>query len=592
MLVIGTRGSDLALTQTHLVRRALAAHGVAARLEVIRTQGDRQQHLSLSKLEGKGFFTAELEEALASGGVDLAVHSLKDLPTQGPPGLTIGAVAGREDPRDVLIVRREIYANDAPILPLPLGARVGTSSIRRQRLLEVLRPDLEVVAIRGNVGTRLGRLDAPQAGQRLDAVVLAQAGLNRLGLLGLEHRAFIMPAELFVPAPAQGALAVQVRADDAATCAAVALLHDPVAAAASAAERAVLQALGGGCHAPLGAYAHRTSAAADGADQADDPDRRWHIEVFWQPDPTTPPARASLWAARADQLAGRVLKRLGGDGDGDGDDGGGGGDGRGDGRSQRRPVHGLVAPEAAPSAARPAAPAAPAAARRCPPPRPAAERPQGPLVGRHIVLTRQPLDGSAWAEAIANAGGRVSVVPCIERALLPLTLPRRQALAQGLASAGWLALASQHAVQALASACAACDLQLPAHLRLAAVGPTTAAVAAALFGRPCQVASPHSGAGLAAWLLAQPDIAVRPVLLPQAEAARRELPEALAAAGVDVRAVALYATSVPAAPLPAAEQLGRVDVVVFASPSAVSGWLGRGPLPSTAQLLAWGPHHR
>ena len=251
MIVIGTRGSDLALTQAHWIAACLQARGVPSRLEIIRTQGDRVQHLSLDKLEGKGFFTKEIEDALLAKHVDLAVHSLKDLPTEDTPGLSVVAIPQREDVRDCLLTQKSAHAADGGVLTLVSGGRVGTSAVRRKALLLHLRPDLQPVDLRGNVPTRVNRLRE----QRYDAVVLAQAGLSRLQLDLQDFVVTLLPPHLFVPAPGQGALALQMRTDDPAKVALVLPLHDAAAAGCVDTERLLLKLVGGGCHTPLGAHA-------------------------------------------------------------------------------------------------------------------------------------------------------------------------------------------------------------------------------------------------------------------------------------------------------------------------------------------------
>ncbi len=243
-LRIGTRGSELALWQARHVAARLAVLGVATELVVVKTAGDRITELPLSQVPGKAFFTKELEEALLAGEVDLAVHSLKDVATALPAGLALGAVLEREDPRDALVAR-----DAASLAALPAGARVGTSSLRRRAMLARARPDLALAELRGNVPTRLARL----AEGRYDALLLAAAGLVRLGLAAeITER---LPLDPFLPAVAQGAMAIELRADDAATRAAVAPLDHPPTRAATAAERALLARLEGGCSVPVGAHA-------------------------------------------------------------------------------------------------------------------------------------------------------------------------------------------------------------------------------------------------------------------------------------------------------------------------------------------------
>lgn len=243
-LRIGTRGSALALAQSGLVRDAIAARcGLAAQLVPIRTSGDRIRDRPLADVGGKGLFVKEIEEALLAARIDCAVHSMKDMPASLPPGLEIGVIPPREDPRDVSVTRDGRALED-----LPTGARVGTSSLRRAALVRALRPDLEVVPLRGNVDTRLRRLEEGL----VDCVLLAAAGLNRLGLAPSGLR-FCDP-EVMVPAVGQGALAVETRASDTLTSKLKVLDHAETRAAVTA-ERAFLQRVGGSCFTPLGAHA-------------------------------------------------------------------------------------------------------------------------------------------------------------------------------------------------------------------------------------------------------------------------------------------------------------------------------------------------
>ena len=244
---IGTRGSALALWQAHLVRALLvrAWPTLTVEIEVMKTQGDARLDSPLPQIGGKGVFTAELEAALRSGAIDLAVHSLKDLPTEESDGLIICAIPERGDPRDAL-VSRENHTLDA----LPSGAAVGTSSLRRAAQLLVLRPDLRLLDIRGNVDTRIRKAldeDGPY-----DAIVLALAGLERLGRA--EEASERLPLEVMLPAPGQGALAAQCR-DEQVSRELLAPLNHRATALAVTAERAFLAALGGGCAVPVAAHA-------------------------------------------------------------------------------------------------------------------------------------------------------------------------------------------------------------------------------------------------------------------------------------------------------------------------------------------------
>ena len=251
-LIIGTRGSDLALWQANFVKDSLAAANIKADLKIIKTQGDRILNLSFDKLEGKGFFTKELEEELLAGTIDLAVHSHKDLPTENPPGLTIAAVSEREDPSELLLILKDCV-DVKQKLSVKYGATVGTSSNRRKAQLLAYRPDLEIEELRGNVPTRIGKL----RDEDYDAIMLAKAGVSRLGIdLSEFHVEELTPTEL-VPAPAQGALAIQIRESDTELHEALQILHHPNVAEELAVERKVLSLFGGGCHLPLGCYCRK-----------------------------------------------------------------------------------------------------------------------------------------------------------------------------------------------------------------------------------------------------------------------------------------------------------------------------------------------
>ena len=245
ILRIGTRGSPLALAQAHLVRERLkAAHpGLPeAEVVVIRTTGDRIQDRKLDEIGGKGLFTKEIEEALVEGAIELAVHSMKDMATALPPGLTIGAMLPREDPRDAWF-----SPHAACIAGLPKAARVGTSSLRRQAQILAQRADLVVTTLRGNVGTRLAKLAAGEA----EATVLALAGLKRLGLA--DKATAILTTEEMLPAVGQGAIGIEIRAGDTATAELLASIDDRATSMAVAAERACLAVLDGSCRTPIAA---------------------------------------------------------------------------------------------------------------------------------------------------------------------------------------------------------------------------------------------------------------------------------------------------------------------------------------------------
>jgi hydroxymethylbilane synthase len=301
---IGTRGSPLALAQAREVRaRLMAAHGLpgtAFDIVVIKTTGDAIQDRPLAEVGGKGLFTKEIEDALLAGNVHLAVHSMKDMQTVLPAGLEIGAVLPREDPRDAFISLKYKSLDQ-----MPAGAVVGTSSLRRHAQVKSLRPDLEVVGFRGNVETRLRKLADGVA----DATFLACAGLNRLGLSG--RTTAPVPVETMLPAVAQGAVAIEIRAADTETAALVAPLNDETTAICVTAERAFLARLEGSCRTPIAGHAKLDAGTISFHGMTFSPDGK---ECF-AAECTGPASHASaLGTAAADELlaqgAGALLARL------------------------------------------------------------------------------------------------------------------------------------------------------------------------------------------------------------------------------------------------------------------------------------------
>lgn len=297
LLRLGTRGSPLALIQANLVRTLLArstgAPESAFEIVVIKTTGDAIQDRPLSEVGGKGLFTKEIEEALLTGRIDLAVHSAKDMPTISQPGLMLAACLEREDPRDAFISLKAKSLAD-----LPQGARLGTASLRRQAIVKKARSDLVVTPLRGNVETRLRKLEAGE----VDATLLAIAGLNRMGLA--DHATHIMPADEFLPAVAQGAIGIETRGDDNRTRQFVAPINHAPTFIAVACERAFLTALDGSCKTPLAGHATLSGdtlhfrgliARPDGA-AAHDITGNGHIRD----------------AVRIGEEAGRALKKIGG----------------------------------------------------------------------------------------------------------------------------------------------------------------------------------------------------------------------------------------------------------------------------------------
>jgi len=243
-LRIGSRGSQLALWQANHISALLREKGHEVELEIIKTTGDKITDVALAQVGTKGMFTKEIEEALAEGRVDLAVHSLKDLPTELPPGFELVAITTRVNPRDVFLsVKYDSIAT------LPKAARVGTSSLRRQAQLKVVRPDLVIHALRGNVDTRVRKLEQGE----YDAIILAAAGLTRLGKTQLVKE--VLSEDFMCPAAGQGALGIEIRAGDEEMRKHLAFLDDSAARAATTCERALLNKLGGGCQVPIGAFA-------------------------------------------------------------------------------------------------------------------------------------------------------------------------------------------------------------------------------------------------------------------------------------------------------------------------------------------------
>lgn len=245
---VGTRGSRLALTQTnHVIEMLKAAEpGLEVETVIIKTKGDKILDMPLDKIGDKGLFVKEIEHALLRGEIDMAVHSMKDMPTDQPEGLMIVAPPAREDARDALVLREGLGGLD----DIPQGGRIGTGAIRRISQILKKRPDLRFESIRGNVETRMGKIES----EGLDGVVLAAAGLKRLGL---EHRITeVLDYDVVLPSPAQGILAIECREDDEQTRTLLEAISDSTAALQATAERTFLQAVDGGCHIPVGAYCH------------------------------------------------------------------------------------------------------------------------------------------------------------------------------------------------------------------------------------------------------------------------------------------------------------------------------------------------
>ncbi len=262
---IGTRGSTLARVQADMIGNRLHdILGVVPEIVVIRTQGDRVTDRPLRSLRGQGFFTKEIERALLDRRIDVAVHSFKDLPSMCAAGLEVAAVTAREDPADLLVIAPAVWAPEQRPVPIRAQARVGTSAVRRQAQLAAVRPDIVVQDLRGNVPTRLGKLERGE----YDAIFLAAAAARRLDLDFHALRVVRLDPWRFVPAPGQGALAVEMREDDPRFEAVRRALEDAGTREATRIERAIAQRFGGGCSMPLGAYAERQGAT-------------WRVAAFW-----------------------------------------------------------------------------------------------------------------------------------------------------------------------------------------------------------------------------------------------------------------------------------------------------------------------
>lgn len=293
VIKIGTRGSKLALWQADFTQQQLTAIGVQSELVIIKTKGDQMQHLSFDKIEGKGFFTKEIEDALLRGDVDMAVHSMKDLPTTQPPGLAVTAVSYRDNPADWLIIRPDAK-QDGQLFQLKQDAIVGTSSARRKAQLLDFRKDIQVKDIRGNVPTRLEKL---QNGD-FDAILLAAAGLSRLNLdLSGFHVVQFNPKE-FIPAPAQGVLAFQTAADNLEVRRILKQIHHSEVSAITNVERKVLKLMEGGCHMPLGVYCER------------DEQGNYHVWAAMADTWDAPLKRARLSSSTSFNLAEQIVELL------------------------------------------------------------------------------------------------------------------------------------------------------------------------------------------------------------------------------------------------------------------------------------------
>lgn len=518
-LKLGTRTSDLALWQTRYVMDRLRVAWPNVTCEEIPyiTVGDQTQAAGkpLPAIGGKGLFTAELEESLRSGAIDLAVHSLKDLPVEDSPGLTLGAIPSRADVRDALVAR-----NGWTLDTLPNGAIVGTSSTRRAAQLLALRPDLVVRSIRGNVPTRARKVRDGE----YDATLLAVAGLTRLGLDELISE--ILPLERMLPAPGQGALGVQCRADDQQTLALLSALDDADVRATVTAERAFLHALGGGCSAPVAA--HATFAA----------DQSLHLDT--------------LVGSTDGQTVIRIAKR--------------GGDGHSAEAFGESAATAALA-QGADALLRQAQ--APSSLKMEPTPAGmAASLPNRaqPLHGKRIVVTRAQEQAASLVDALSALGADVLAIPTIRIEPLPDLSQLDRAL-QRLDRYRWIIFTSVNGVAVFAERMAAQGAALPAGVQVAAVGESTADALRAVGIQPSFVPVTYIAEAIVNGVR---DVGGAAILLPQAEIARDTLRNRLADRGAQVDAIPIYQT-LPA-PLSAdalAALRQGVDLLTFTSGSTV-----------------------
>ncbi len=505
-MTVGTRTSALALWQTHhmIERLQTSWPGLVCEIKPFITQGDKTQKLDqpLPEIGGKGLFTAELEDALRKGVIDLAIHSLKDLPVEDAPGLTIGALSSRADVRDVLVAHA-----GWTLATLPTGAVVGTSSTRRAAQLLLARPDLTIRSIRGNVGTRVRKVLEGQ----YDATVLAAAGLDRLGML--KYVTEWLTLDVMLPAPGQGALAVQCRADDAASLKFLAALDDADVRAAVTAERSFLHGLGGGCSAPVAAYATVQNTQITLRALVASPDGQLIVRVQGE---------GVAAAALGHQLAAQAIAQGAG---------------------------ALVAADKIIAAA---------------------AKQRQVLHGKRIVITR-PLDqATEFAEQLANLGALPLLMPMIQIVPLPDQTRLDQALQQ-LPTYDWLVFTSANAVNVFWERWSALNGPHLGTTNVAAVGVATAATLRQRGIEPDFVPATFVAEAIVTGL---GDLTGVKILLPQAEIARAELATLLTAKGAQVDAIPIYQTlPAPLEPAALAALHQGVDVITFTSGSTVKNFM-------------------
>ena len=508
-LVVGSRQSGLAMWQTeHVIERLRRAWpDIVLEIRTYLTEGDGNLDAALPEIGGTGVFTTRLEQALAAEEIDLAVHSLKDLPVDTGREFTIGAVTSRTDPRDC-VVARKVWT----LATLPRGAVVGTSSLRRQGQLLARRPDLVVRPMRGNVDTRVRKvLDG-----EYDAALLAAAGVTRLGLAA--HVTDWIPVEAMLPAPGQGALAVQCRTGDTDTLRRLAAIDEPEVRAAVEAERAFLQHLGGGCSAPIAAYAHVEKGRLRMTGVVASPDGRRVVRVEGEAEDGR--ALAGRLAARAlDEGAQSILTEF----------------------RARRSSAGLAPQNVA-------------------------------LEGRRVVVTRPRAEAEALCERLAALGATPICAPAIRIEPVGDLRPLDDAIA-GIASFDWVVFTSTDAVEIFCRRWTHAG-RSPTDLRgikIAAVGPATARALAAWGAQPDFVPDEFIGDALAEGLALVPG---NRVLLPRAEIARHETVEILERRGAAVVVLPIYRTVAAEMDVTVISDIRRgVDAVLFTSGSTVKHFM-------------------
>jgi hydroxymethylbilane synthase len=530
-VILGTRGSELALAQTHAIAAAIRAIApeVETVIEIIASQGDKIQNIPLAQMGGKGLFTKELEDALLEKRVDLAVHSLKDLPTELPRGLCLAAITEREDPRDVLVSQGGL-----PLAALPQGAKVGTSSLRRRAQLLAARPDLDMPDIRGNVPTRLKKV----AEGNYDATLLALAGLKRLGLDA--HATEVLPYEVMLPAPGQGALGIECREDDHELRALLARLAHPETAASVTAERALLQALGGGCHTPLGTWAQVSGheielqacvAALDGK-------QLWRAVVRGSMEE---PVALGEEAARQLLAQGAVID-----------------------------VTEATTPQSVGK----------------------------PLAGKRVVVTRTRAQSSQLVEQLESLGAEVLLFPVIS--IAPVSPPPAIPAARNF---DWVIFTSANAVSMFSIVLAEAEREIASYraCKICTVGPATASRCRD-YGLTVSLTPGRYVADAIADALEQAEdgLAGKRILLPRGNLAREELVEQLRAKGATVADVVVYRTEAgrPTDAEHAALDAFQPDWVLFSSAStaenlnALLGDERMAKLKARARFAAIGPSTR